>query len=411
MLTLDLVNEEDAGMLDADRDGWLKDHQVSLDKLAPGRRRAGTDASRPPASITDSKVKTSSLPRSSEFSWSHENQPHTPQNENKLAQGRNRCASMDDALRGERKPNKKNGVQATLAQSPTGHLQELISQRLQRTQELLAEIQEQEPHWGRMGSYPYLRGIDSPRLRHIKGSDSTHSKGSSSHSSPHSKGTDSPSVRVKDSPGSKGKESPHVKSKDSPRFKSSKSPHSKSALHSKSIDSPDSKESSSPHTKCIDLTHIKCSDSPLSTGSNSPHMMSTDLAFFQISYSPHFRSMKGTDSPLSEALDWDSRSAAAERLLQEAISSWREAREVLAEVKELQARQQRAEHSKTGTPTTPSQNRKQKSPWPNLLSVVLSKTCEPLQWMQGRRTIGGTFRLAHITNQCSVLSHSLLFIY
>ncbi len=58
--------------------------------------------------------------------------------------------------------------------------------------------------------------------------------------------------------------------------------------------------------------------------------------------------MKGTDSSLSEALDWDSRRAAAERLLQEAISSWREAREVLAEVKELQARQQRAEQSKTG---------------------------------------------------------------
>ncbi len=89
-------------MLDADRDGWLKDHQVSLDKLAPGRRRAGTDASRPPSSITDGKVKTSSSPRRSEFSWSHENQPHTPQNEKKLAQGRNRCASMDDTLsRGE----------------------------------------------------------------------------------------------------------------------------------------------------------------------------------------------------------------------------------------------------------------------------------------------------------------------
>ncbi|XP_073678405.1 pleckstrin homology domain-containing family O member 1-A [Garra rufa] len=358
MLTLDLVNEEDAGMLDDDQDEWLKDHQ---DKLAPGRRRAGTDASRP---------KTSSLPRRSEFSCNHENQPHTPQNEKKLAQGRNRCASMDDALsRGERKPNKKNGLQPTLAQTPTSHLQELINQRLQKTQELLAEIQEQEPHRGRMGSYPYLRGIDSPRFHHLKGSDSPHSKGSSSphskgsssHSSPHSKGTDSPSVRVKDSPGSKGKESPHVKSKDSPRFKSSKSPRSKNVLRSKSIDSPDSKESSSPHTKCIDLTHIKGSDSPLSTGSNSPHMKSSDPAFFRISNSPHFRSMKSTDSPLSEALDWDSRRAAAERLLQEAISSWREAREVLAEVKELQARQQRAEHSKTGTPTTPSQNRTQKS--------------------------------------------------
>lgn len=150
--------------------------------------------------------------------------------------------------------------------------------------------------------------------------------------------------------------------------------------------------------KCIDLTHIKSSDSPLSTGSNSPHMKSTDPAFFRISYSPHYKSIRGTDSPLNEALDWDSRRAAAERLLQEAISSWREAREVLAEVKELQARQQRAEHSKTRTPTTPSQNRKKKSPWPNHSQNAL---CEPLQWMQGRRTIGGTFSvLFYLTVYC-----------
>ncbi|XP_051527224.1 pleckstrin homology domain-containing family O member 1-A-like [Myxocyprinus asiaticus] len=360
MLTLDLVNEEDACMLDDDL--WMKDHQVSLDKLAPGRRRAGTDVSRPSASITESKVKTSSLPRCSE------NKSHTPQNGKKMfAQGRNRCASMDDALsRGERKPTKKNRLQATLAQSPTSHLQDLITQRLRRTQELLAEIQEQEPHRGRMGSYPYLRGIDSPRLRHLKGSDSPHLKGSSSQSSPHSKGIDSPSIRAKDSPGSMRKESPHVKSKDSPRFKASKSAHSRSAFRSKSIDSPDSKESSSPLMKCIDLTHIKGSDSPLSTGSNSPHLRSTHSALFRICNSPHFKGMKSTDSPLSEALDWESRRAAAERLLQEAISFWREAREILAEVKELQARQQRAEQSTTETTTTPSQNRKQKNPKPNL---------------------------------------------
>nr|A4IG55.2 RecName: Full=Pleckstrin homology domain-containing family O member 1-A; Short=PH domain-containing family O member 1-A; AltName: Full=Casein kinase 2-interacting protein 1; Short=CK2-interacting protein 1; Short=CKIP-1 [Danio rerio] len=339
MLTLDLVNEEDAAMLDEDE--WLKDHRASLDKLAPGRRRAGTDASRPPASNTEAQEKTSSLPRKSEISWSQEDHPRTPQNKKKFAQVRNRCASMDDALsRGERKP-KKN------IPSPTGHLQDLITQRLQRTQELLAQIQEQEPHRGRMGSYPYLRGIDSPRLRHLKGSDSPHSKGSSS---PHS--ANSPSVRAKDSPSSKSKESPHAKSKDSPRFKSSKN-----ALRSKSIDSPDSKESSSLHMKCIDLTHIKGSQSPLSTGSNSPHMKSTD--FYQMSYSPNFRNMKGGDSPLGEALDWDSRRAAAERLLQEAISSWREAKEVLAEVKELQARQRREELSKTGMA---SQKLQQKSP-------------------------------------------------
>nr|XP_055076628.1 pleckstrin homology domain-containing family O member 1-A isoform X1 [Misgurnus anguillicaudatus] len=326
MLTLDLVNEEDADMHDDDQDVWIKDGHVSIDMLAPGRRRAGTDVSRPPSFITDTRVNTSSLPRKSEVS--HIYQSHTPQSGQKvLAQCRNRCASMDDALsRGERKTT-KNGLQETLTQSPTDHLQNLIIQRLQRTQELLAEIQEQKAHRDRMGSYPYLRGIDSPRLQHLKGFDSPHSKGSSLHGSPHSKSIDS-----EDSSGS-----PHAKSKGSPRMKKSKS---KSNFRSKSIDSPDTNEPSSPHIKCMDLSHIKGSDSPLSTGSHSPHSKCMDSAFFRISYSPCLNKNKGTDSPPSEALDWDSRRAAAERLLQEAISSWREAREVLAEVKELQARQQ-----------------------------------------------------------------------
>lgn len=354
MLTLDLVNEEDAGMLDDDQDEWMKDHEVSLDKLAPARRRAGTDVSRPPSSITDAKMNTGSLPRQSEFS--HSFQSHTPPNKkNVLALYRNRCASMDDVLsRGERKTTKKE----TLDQSPRDHLQDLIAQRLQRTQELLAEIQEQKPHRDRMGSYPHLRGIASPRLRHLKGSDSPHSKGSSSHSSPHSRANSSP-VRGKDSPGSKGKESPNGKSKDSPRFKTSKS---KSNFRSKSIDSPDSKESNSPHMKCIDLTHIKGSGSPISTGSHSPHSKCTEPVFFRVSYSPHVKNIKGTDSTLSEVLDWDSRRETAERLLQEAISSWREAREILAEVKELQARQQRAGQNQTEALEIPSQCRKHKSP-------------------------------------------------
>ncbi|XP_056597525.1 pleckstrin homology domain-containing family O member 1-A [Triplophysa dalaica] len=354
MLTLDLVNEEDAGMLDDDQDEWMEDHEVSLDKLAPARRRAGTDVFRPPSSITDANMNTGSLPRQSEFS--HSFQSHTPPNKkNVLALCRNRCASMDDVLsRGERKTTKKE----TLAQIPTDHLQDLIAQRLQTTQELLAEIQEQKPHRDRMGSYPHLRGIASPRLRHLKGSDSPHYKVSSSHSSPHSRANSSP-VRGKDSPGSKGKESPNGKSKDSPRFKTSKS---KSNFRSKSIDSPDSKESSSPQMKCIDLTHITGSDSPISTGSHSPHSKCTEPVFFQVSYSPHVKNIKGTDSTLSEVLDWDSRRETAERLLQEAISSWREAREILAEVKELQARQQRAGQIKTEALETPSQCRKHKSP-------------------------------------------------
>ncbi|XP_017550947.1 pleckstrin homology domain-containing family O member 1-A [Pygocentrus nattereri] len=366
MLTLDLVHEEDASMLEEDYAVWVKDHRGNLDVLAPGRKRAGTDASRPRVTPVEARVKTSSLPRGSELSWSHQSQTHTPQPGKKmLAQGRNRCGSMDDALsRGERRPIKRDGFshQATLAQSPTSHLQDLINQRLQRTQELLAKVQEQEPHRGRMGSYTHLRGVDSPRLRHLKGSESPHSKSSSSHSSTHGKSVESsPQLKARDSPSSKTKDSPRVKAKDSPGLKSSKSPHSKGNFRSKSIDSADSKGSSSPRIKCIDLTHIKSSDSPLSAGSISPHLKGIDSPNLWLTNSPHFKGLKGTDSPLSEVLDWESRRAAAERLLQEAISSWEEAREVLAEVKELQARQQRAEQSKTAAPSTPSKDDKHES--------------------------------------------------
>ncbi|XP_066531147.1 pleckstrin homology domain-containing family O member 1-A [Hoplias malabaricus] len=361
MLTLDLVHEEDASMLEEDYAVWVKDHRGNLDVLAPGRKRAGTDVSRPRVTPVESRVKTSSLPRGSELSWSHQSQHHTPQPGKKLlAQGRSRCGSMDDALsRGQRRPTKREACQVTLAQSPTSHLQDLINQRLQKTQDLLAKVQEHEPQRGRMGSYTHIRGVDSPRLRHLKGSESPHSKSSSSHSSTHGKSVESsPQIKAKESPSLKTKDSPRVKSKDSPCLKSSKSPHSKGNFRSKSIDSPDSKGSNSPHMKCIDLTHIKSSDLLHPAGSSSPHQKGVEL---WLSCSPHFKGPKGLDSPLCEALDWESRRAAAERLLQEAISSWEEAREVLAEVKELQARQQQAEQNKAAAPSTPSANGKHES--------------------------------------------------
>ncbi|XP_027031384.1 pleckstrin homology domain-containing family O member 1-A [Tachysurus fulvidraco] len=342
MLTLDLVHEEDAGMLEHDHAVWVKDHRGNLDLLAPARRRAGTDVSRPRDTPMEGRVKTSSLPRESELSRSHESQIHTPQQKKKpVALGRIHCGSLDNT------------------RSFTSDLQDIITQRLQRTQELLAEIQGQEPQKGRMGYYPHLRGIDSPWLCHLKGSDSPLSKSSSSHSSSHGKSTDSPfRIKAKDSPSSKKKESPCVKGKDSPHSKSSKSSHYKDQFRSKSVDSPDSKASFSPSMKCIDLTYIKGSESPISTSNNSPYSKAVESPSLWLLSSPHFKGMKDTDT-FTELLDWESRRAATERLLQEAISSWEEAREVLAEVKELQARQKQGEQNQTPTTSTLSENSKQ----------------------------------------------------
>ncbi|XP_026785199.3 pleckstrin homology domain-containing family O member 1-A isoform X1 [Pangasianodon hypophthalmus] len=342
MLTLDLVHEEDAGMLEHDHAVWVKDHRGNLDLLAPARKRAGTDVSRPRETPVEGRVKTSSLPRESELSWIHQSQTQTPQQgKNPVALGRIHCGSLDNTM------------------SLTSHLHDIITQRLQRTQELLVEIQGQEPQRGRMGCYPHLRGIDSPWLCHLKGSDSPQSKSSSSYSSSHGKSTDSPSrIKAKDSPSSKTKDSPRVKGKDSPHSKSSKSPHYKDQFRSKSVDSPDSKASCSPSMKCIDLTHIKGSESPISAGNNSPYSKTVDSPNLWLLSSPHFKGMKDTDT-FTELLDWESRRAATERLLQEAISSWEEAREVLAEVKELQARQKQAEQNQTPAPSTLLQDRKQ----------------------------------------------------
>ncbi|XP_053469318.1 pleckstrin homology domain-containing family O member 1-A [Ictalurus furcatus] len=342
MLTLDLVHEEDAGMLEHDHAVWVKDHRGNLDLLAPARRRAGTDVSRPRETPVEGRVKTSSLPRESELSWSHQSQTQTPQQgKNPVAQGRIHCGSLDNTM------------------SLTRDLQDLITQRLQRTQELLAEIQGQEPQRGRMGYYPHLRGIDSPWLCHLKGSDSPQSKSSSSHSSSHGKSTDSPfRIKAKDSPRTKTTESPRIKGKDSPHSKSSKSPQYKDQFRSKSVDSPDSKASCSPSMKCIDLTHIKGSESPISIGNNSPYSKTVDSPNLWLLSSPHFKGMKDTDT-FTELLDWESRRAATERLLQEAISSWEEAREVLAEVKELQARQNQADQNQTPAPSALSPDSKQ----------------------------------------------------
>uniref|UniRef100_A0A4W4G0R7 PH domain-containing protein n=2 Tax=Electrophorus electricus TaxID=8005 RepID=A0A4W4G0R7_ELEEL len=366
-LTLDLVHEEDGTLLEDDRAVWVKDNRGKLDLLAPGRRRADTDVSRPRATSIEDGVKTNSLPRGSELFWSHQSQTHHAQPGLKLlAQGRSRCGSMDDALsRGEWQATKNDRFKCPdmLFQTPINHLEDLITQGLQRTQELLAEIQEQVPHRTQIGSQPHLRGVDSPRLRHLRGSESPHSKSSNSHNSALGKNTNSsPQLKARDSPTSKTMGSPRVKAKDSPLWKTSKSPHSKGAFHSKSVDSPDSKDSNSPLMKYIDLTHIKGSDSPLSAGSASSHAKGIDSPSIWLSSSPHLKGPRGMDSPLSHAPDWDSRRATAERLLQEALSSWEEAREVLAEVKELQARQQRAEQSKIAFTYMPSQRKKQKSP-------------------------------------------------
>ncbi|XP_013880640.1 pleckstrin homology domain-containing family O member 1-A isoform X2 [Austrofundulus limnaeus] len=293
---------------------------------------------------------------------------------------------------------------------PVGQLQSLIAQRMQRAQELLEEMRLQELQKAkaereRGGSSSYLKGIDSPRLHHLRGSDSPHSSRSSG--SPRSRSSDSPRLRGKDSPRLRGRESPRSKAKknrskgaDSPRSRGSHSPAAKtadspqlkasppptcsppskssdavrspklkgssSALSNKQDDSsaqetsespPCPKGSSSSQVKGSDSLHCSRSDSPLLGSVKESHQSRSSP---KISGSPDPSQPKSPDKhpPASQPSEEEveRRRAQAERLLEEAVSSWKEAQEVLQEVKELQSqtlrRQRRRTYEKMTTSAT-----------------------------------------------------------
>uniref|UniRef100_A0AAZ3Q2M1 Uncharacterized protein n=1 Tax=Oncorhynchus tshawytscha TaxID=74940 RepID=A0AAZ3Q2M1_ONCTS len=431
MLTLDLVHEEDGSTPDDEEEGfWENNFRVDLDKRTTGRQRSGTDVSKLCVTTRDPRVpKTGSLPRGSELSWGRahhlEAQSHTPQPGKRFsAQGRSRCASMDEVLssrpvRGVLRPRPTDEpVQ------PVGQLQSLIAQKMQRAQELLEEMRLEELQHAKGIDSPYLKGIDSPRLHHLRGSESPHSRASGS---PRSKNSDSPRLRVKDSPRLKGKDSPRMKGKKS-RSKGTDSPHSKSddSPNLRGKDSPRLRVTDSPRLRAADSSRFMETHSPSLKGSESPRLKnigspfskSFDSSSLKDSVSPRIKDtdspvlrgkdslniigknsqslksigstcpkgadsprlkgadsprlkgadplrLKGNDSPHSKSAhslisdcDLESRRAEAERLLQEAVSSWRQAKEVLEEVKELQTQSlNRSSEKKTmERPPTPPQD-------------------------------------------------------
>ncbi|KAM4725815.1 pleckstrin homology domain-containing family O member 1-like isoform 2-T3 [Anableps anableps] len=285
---------------------------------------------------------------------------------------------------------------------PVGQLQSLIAQRMQRAQELLEEMRLQELQKAkaereRGGSSAYLKGVSSPRLHHLRGSDSPHSRSSGS---PRSRSSDSPRLRGKDSPRLRGRESPRPKAKknrskatDSPRSRGSHSPAAKAADSPRLRDSPHL--SGSPRSKSSDAPKLKGSsgasstrkdDSPpqktpetppclnrsntcqaegsgsLQGGENDPPLPGIIWETQKNQNSPGLpRSFdsslpKTPDKhrlsppdlvPPEEDLEVERRRAEAERLLEEAVSSWKEAQEVLQEVKELQSQTLRRQRRRT----------------------------------------------------------------
>ncbi|KAM9838713.1 pleckstrin homology domain-containing family O member 1-A [Aulostomus maculatus] len=333
-------------------------------------------------------------------------QSRTPQPGKRFSmQGRSRCASMDEVL-SSRPAMIRSELRSALRRCPTeeeagtsvqpvGQLQSLIAQRMQRAQELLEEMRLQELQKAkaereRGGSSPYLKGIDSPRFHHLRGSDSPHSSRSSG--SPRSRSSDSPRLRGKDSPRQRGRESPRSKAKrnrskgtDSPRSRGScspaakpnDSPHLKDSPRLTAGDSPRSKSSDAVCSPKLNMADVeKSSESPpCSRGSDSSggsEAITTPLQEGQesplsqknspsLSLSLEISQPKTPDehclsptpptSPpsmvMEEELEVERRRAEAERLLEEAVSSWKEAQEVLQEVKELQSQTLRRQRRRT----------------------------------------------------------------
>ncbi|XP_026139520.1 pleckstrin homology domain-containing family O member 1-like isoform X1 [Carassius auratus] len=135
MLTLDLIQEEDVPSTQCQ-----DSHEDTLDKAAS--QHSITDTSKL-SNCKETPGKSQSLPRKSEsaFDWS-ENQ-RTPQFSKKNGTSdKNRCASMDEILTHcETRALPHCSTSAPV--QPISQLQDLITQKLERTQKLLTEVRGQ----------------------------------------------------------------------------------------------------------------------------------------------------------------------------------------------------------------------------------------------------------------------------
>lgn len=132
MLTLDLIQEEDPSP--EEPTSCAESFRVDLDKsvaqLAGSRRRADSDRTQP------SSDRASGLPRS----WEKPDRgaTYTPQAPKRLTPAeKGRCASLEEIL------SQRDAAPALVAPPPgqLSRIQDLVARKLEKTQELLAEVQ------------------------------------------------------------------------------------------------------------------------------------------------------------------------------------------------------------------------------------------------------------------------------
>ncbi|GAA6232424.1 pleckstrin homology domain-containing family O member 1-like [Lates japonicus] len=141
MLTLDLIQEEDVPSQGAN--GCMDKSHLSPD--CPRSKTDGALSTR----TAEASGKSQSLPREVAVVWEQTGPSQTPQPGKQLTTAeKNRCASMDEILsHSETKvKNKTVATSCSPALTPTGtptpinQLQELISQKLEKTERLLMEV-------------------------------------------------------------------------------------------------------------------------------------------------------------------------------------------------------------------------------------------------------------------------------
>lgn len=167
MLTLDLIQEEDAPPGQG-ADAFRVDSDKSASRLSPDCPRSKTEGALS-ARAAEASGKSQSLPR--EVAWELSGPAQTPQPGKHLtAAEKNRCASMDEILtHSETKTTKtKMASTPTGAAAPVSRLQQLIGQKLEKTERLLTEVRGEAGERGRTKGKETSEGARAEAERLLK---------------------------------------------------------------------------------------------------------------------------------------------------------------------------------------------------------------------------------------------------
>ncbi|XP_055081216.1 pleckstrin homology domain-containing family O member 1-like [Periophthalmus magnuspinnatus] len=381
-LTLDLVSEEDF----CSRGSWERDMHGAAGMHVPGglhvdcrvvggRQRAGTDVSK--LRPRETRVKTGSLPRTSERNWGRgeaskalknrsniqvfKGQSRTPQPGKKLSsQGRNRCASMDEVLRC-RPALVQSELRCPSEERPVGQLQSLIAQRMQRAQELLEEMRLQELQKTKAQQERAAHKNEPKTQNQTK----TQSRFGGP-TSPRVKTKDSPQTKIKkktitDSPKTRDPNKSNLSPKDKTRDQSKSSPRTRIHSETQRLQTCSQSSAKPVQTKPSETqspTRARPEPDPglekNQDGLNLDQNQGPDV------YEQDQDQDQSQDSDLDQDRNPDvqDQRAEAERLLQEALCSWKQAQEVLKEVKDLQSQTLRRQRRKTYQNLRPDQDQR-----------------------------------------------------